>query len=55
MPSKMCAESHTAPKLGYFKMRCITEHYLMHNLKFIVTVINESVMKACNPISDTLH
>jgi hypothetical protein len=27
----------------------------MQNLKFIDTVINESVMKACNPFSDTLH
>ena len=36
-------------------MRCITEHYLMQNLKFIVTFNNESVMKACNPFSDTLH
>jgi len=43
MPSKTCVESHTARKLSYFKMHCITEHYLMQNLKFIVTVVNGSV------------
>jgi hypothetical protein len=55
MPSRTCVEPHTAPKLNYLKIHCITEHYLMQNLKFIVTVVNESVMKACNRFCDTMH
>lgn len=55
MPSKTCVEPHTAPKLSYFKTHCITEHYLMQNLKFTGTVLNESVMNTCNPFCDIMH